>query len=122
MVGLGAITINSSVIAKTYTNASNLYIESPPIAGSGTTITNSWSIFVNSGNSYLNGSVVIGTTSLDNSAILQANSTTKGFLPPRMTTAEKNAIASPAAGLMVYDTDLNKLCVYTTAWETITSI
>jgi hypothetical protein len=40
-----------------------------------------------------------------------------------MTTAEKNAIATPAAGLMVYDTTLNKLCVRTaTAWETITSI
>jgi hypothetical protein len=55
-------------------------------------------------------------------AIIQADSTTKGFLPPRMTTAQKNAIATPPAGLMVYDTTLNKLCVYTTAWETITSI
>jgi hypothetical protein len=51
------------------------------------------------------------------------NSTTQGFLPPRMTTAQKNAIATPAAGLMIYDTNLNKLCVYTGAgWETITSV
>lgn len=56
------------------------------------------------------------------SAIFELSSTTKGFLPPQMTTAQKNAIATPAAGLMVYDTTLNKLCVYTTAWETITSI
>ena len=56
------------------------------------------------------------------SAVLTLSSTTKGFLPPRMTTTQKNAIASPAAGLVVYDTTLNKLCVYTTAWETITSI
>jgi hypothetical protein len=62
MVGLGAITINSFVIAKTYTNASNLYIESPPIAGSNTTITNRWSIFVNSGNSYFGGRVMVGLT------------------------------------------------------------
>ena len=55
------------------------------------------------------------------SALLQVNSTTKGFLPPRMTTTQKNAISSPAAGLVVYDTTLAKLCVYTTAWETITS-
>jgi len=55
------------------------------------------------------------------SAILQADSTTRGFLPPRMTTTQKNAIATPAAGLVVYDTTLAKLCVYTTAWETITS-
>ena len=67
------------------------------------------------------GAVVNGTT-IDASTIFQVNSTTKGFLPPRMTTTQKNAIASPAAGLMVYDTTLNKLCVYTTAWETITSI
>jgi nitrogen fixation protein len=56
------------------------------------------------------------------SSRLTINSTTQGFLPPRMTTTQKNAIASPAAGLVVYDTTLNKLCVYTTAWETITSI
>jgi mannose/fructose/N-acetylgalactosamine-specific phosphotransferase system component IIC len=56
------------------------------------------------------------------STIFEVKSTTKGFLPPRMTTTQKNAIASPAAGLVVYDTTLNKLCVYTTAWETITSV
>jgi hypothetical protein len=50
------------------------------------------------------------------------NSTTQGFLPPRMTTTQKNAIATPAAGLVVYDTTLNKLCLYTTTWETITSL
>jgi len=41
------------------------------------------------------------------SALLQMDSTTKGFLPPRMTTTQRNAIASPAAGLIVYDTTLN---------------
>jgi hypothetical protein len=55
-------------------------------------------------------------------AIFDLQSTTKGFLPPRMTTTQKNAIASPAAGLVVYDTTLAKLCVYTTTWETITSL
>jgi len=46
------------------------------------------------------------------SAILQANSTTKGFLPPRMTTTQRNAISSPAAGLVVYDSTTNKLQCY----------
>ena len=41
------------------------------------------------------------------SAVLECNSTTRGFLPPRMTTTQRNAIASPAAGLIVYDTTLN---------------
>ena len=56
-------------------------------------------------------------------ALLHLNSTTKGFLPPVMTTTQKNAISTPAEGLVLYDTTLNKLCVYTgAAWETITSV
>lgn len=74
------------------------------------------------GNGTRRGQVAIGTQTPDASAVLQVDSTTKGFLPPRMTTVQKNAIASPTAGLVVYDTTLNKLCVYTTAWETVTSI
>jgi hypothetical protein len=59
----------------------------------------------------------------NSTSILELTSTTKGFLPPRMTTVEKTAIASPATGLVVYDTTLNKLAVYTgAAWETITSL
>jgi hypothetical protein len=54
------------------------------------------------------------------SAILEVKSTTKGFLPPRMTTTEKNAIATPATGLMVYDTTLNLISVYNgTTWITL---
>ena len=66
--------------------------------------------------------VMIGTTTDVASALLNITSTTKGFLPPRMTTTQKNAIASPASGLVVYDTTLGKLCVRgASAWETITS-
>jgi hypothetical protein len=68
------------------------------------------------------GNVGIGTSSPNASAILDVQSTTKGVRMPNMTTTQKNAIASPAAGLMVFDTTLAKLCVYTgAAWETITS-
>jgi hypothetical protein len=74
----------------------------------------------NSGNFVLQNG---GTFTDIASARLAVNSTTQGFLPPRMTTTEKNAIASPAVGLVVYDTTLNKLCVRgASAWETITSI
>jgi hypothetical protein len=69
-----------------------------------------------------NGNILIGTTTDVASSLVTMSSTTKGFLPPRMTTTQKNAIASPAAGLVVYDTTLAKLCVYTTTWETITSL
>ncbi len=39
------------------------------------------------------------------SAMLDVNSTTKGLLPPRMTSTQKNAIANPADGLLVFDTN-----------------
>jgi hypothetical protein len=68
------------------------------------------------------GRIGIGVQTPAASAVLDVTSTTKGFLPPRMTTAEKIAISSPAAGLIVYDTTLNKLCLFTTAWETIQSL
>ena len=68
------------------------------------------------------GNVGIGTTA-NASAILDAQSTTKGVRMPNMTTTQKNAIASPATGLMVFDTTLAKLCVYSgTAWQTVTSV
>lgn len=41
----------------------------------------------------------------DTSAMLDVKSTTKGLLIPRMTAAEKNAIFTPATGLLVYQTD-----------------
>ena len=49
--------------------------------------------------------VGIGTTTPNGSAILDLTSTSKGFLIPRMTTSQRNAIVSPGAGLMVFDTD-----------------
>jgi len=49
--------------------------------------------------------VGIGTTTPDTSALLHLNSSNKGFLPPRMTQEERNAIYRPAIGLMVYCTN-----------------
>jgi hypothetical protein len=69
------------------------------------------------------GSLLLGTTTNAASSILTMESTTQGFLPPRMTTTQKNAIASPATGLVVYDNTLNKLSVFTgLVWETVTSL
>jgi hypothetical protein len=48
-------------------------------------------------------------SSPDGSAMLEVKSTDKGFLPPRMTTAQRDAIGSPAEGLMIYNTDENSL-------------
>ena len=68
------------------------------------------------------GNVGIGTTSPSASALLDMNSTTKGFLMPRMTTAQRSAIASPALGLSVFDTDTKTIWAYDgTAWKNLYS-
>ena len=55
-----------------------------------------------------NAQVKIGDnpTTIDTSAMLDVESTTQGFLPPRMSTTQINAITLPAAGLMVYNTTI----------------
>ena len=54
---------------------------------------------------------------LSTSAVFEAASTTKGALIPRMTTAQMNAIASPALGLLVFNTDANCLYFYVSGWK-----
>lgn len=74
------------------------------------------------GDAHILGKLSVNTPT-EASAIMEVSSSVQGFLPPRMTTTQKNAISSPAAGLIVYDTTLNKLCVRTaSSWETITSL
>jgi hypothetical protein len=71
-----------------------------------------------------NAQIGIGTVSPNASSILDITSTTKGMLAPRMTTLQRNAITTPADGLMVYDTDL-KLFYYfsstTSTWLPLVS-
>ena len=70
-------------------------------------------VIYNAGTMYLTPTGnVFGSASRIGSALLQVDSTTQGFLPPRMTTTQKNAIATPAAGLVVYDNTTNKLQCY----------
>jgi hypothetical protein len=67
------------------------------------------------------GNLCIGNTLDVASARLIVNSTTQGFLPPRMTNAQRTAIVSPAVGLIVYCTDVTEgLWVYkSTGWTFI---
>lgn len=51
--------------------------------------------------------VGIGTTIPDASSALDIASTTAGFLPPRLTTIQRDAIISPAVGLIIYNTSIN---------------
>lgn len=55
------------------------------------------------------GALAVGTASApDAKAVLDASSTTKGFLPPRMTEAQRDAITSPTEGLIIYNTTSKK--------------
>ena len=65
---------------------------------------------VNNSNIHNNGAGVgIGTTNPSASAKVEIASTTQGFLPPRMTTAQRDAITSPSIGLVIYNTTTNCL-------------
>lgn len=64
----------------------------------------------------------IGTASIESNCLLKLESTNKGFRPPAMTTTQRNNIATPIAGLMVYNSTTNKLNFYNgSAWEAVTS-
>jgi hypothetical protein len=68
----------------------------------------SWTIKVYYSKNILPKNVGIGTNTPDLSAKLDVTSTNTGFLPPRMTLLQRNAIQNPAEGLMVYQTDSSK--------------
>jgi len=68
--------------------------------------------------------VAINTTGAnpDNSAMLDISSSIKGLLIPRMTTAERTAIASPATGLLVFDNTLSLFYYYDgAAWAPLST-
>jgi hypothetical protein len=105
----------------TLTNGTNLY----GFQGSIAAASNKFNLFMDgTATNYLKGALLIGSnhTTLNACASLQIDSLTQGVLFPRMTTVQKVGVSSPVAGLVVYDTTLNKLCVYTASgWQTITS-
>ncbi len=61
--------------------------------------------------------VGIGNNSPDTSSMLDVSSTTKGLLIPRMTTAQRDAITSPATGLLIFNTSTSQLNYYDGAWK-----
>lgn len=69
-----------------------------------------------------NAQTGIGTIVPNASAQLEVNSTTKGFLPPRMSTLQRDAIVNPAIGLQIYNTTTNTLeCKTTSGWISLIS-
>jgi hypothetical protein len=78
-----------------------LVFQTPDVTSSGTTI----QAYTTKATITRTGNLLIGTTTDVPSSKLTIESTTQGFLPPRMTTAQRNAIASPAAWLTIICTD-----------------
>ena len=67
-------------------------------------------------------SVGIGTTTPNTSSMLDVSATNKGMLVPRMSTAQRTAIASPAKGLLVFDNDVSSFFFYNgTAWTQLST-
>ncbi|MFC0514550.1 hypothetical protein ACFFGT_10070 [Mucilaginibacter angelicae] len=105
--GLSNNEVNSIVIGAV---AQGLGSNTTVIGSSGTTLT------------ALYGSLLLGTTTSIPCAQLVVNSTAKGVLLPRMTTSQRDAIASPVAGLEIYNSTTNKKNFYNgSAWEQVTS-
>lgn len=68
------------------------------------------------------GSVGIGTTTPQTTAILDIQSTTQGMLVPRMTKAQRDAIVSPANGLLIYQTNSSPgFYFYSSGWKALKS-
>ena len=118
----GAITtatISGTQIAGAVANATSASMLTGSVSGtqitgaittatiSGTQITGTTSNTIQLGNADVtnvntNAAVAVGTGSINSSAQLEVSSTSKGFLPPRMTMAQRDAINSPVIGLMVF--------------------
>jgi hypothetical protein len=129
--GLGAIVSSTSSSANY-----GLYVDSSGTTTNyGVVVNRGTSIFNDSGENFdfriegltesnllfvdaSNDNIGIGTSTPNAKSMLDINSTTKGFLPPRMTTSQREAIISPPAGLMIFNTDNSKHEGYTgTTWS-----
>jgi hypothetical protein len=110
--GQSSFAIQQSTNNSAYSNLLSLSAQSPSAVFAGTissgAITASGGVTTTTLNSEINAtgsnsSINAGGTSVA-SAVMSATSTTKGFLQPRMTTTQMNAISTPATGLSVFNT------------------
>lgn len=88
VIGVEASTLGANNTGVTYTNASLLYLAGAPIAGLNLTITNPWTLYVNSGKSFFGGGTVLGAG-------------TTSIAPLQFTSGTDHS--SPAAGMWFYN-------------------
>jgi len=109
------ITVDGSVTSQNIYNIDGTLTGARTVTQSGNLIRFNGGDFAAAGGDFYvdntNNNTGIGNTTPDTSAKLDVSSTTQGFLFPRMTSAQRLAIGSPATGLMVYQTD-NREGVY----------
>lgn len=126
VLGIGGSTYQSSAYLSANTTATLIekdlgkliFSANTGLAGGYASFTPNNVMTINGGATEATSNVGIGTISPVASAKLEISSTTLGFLPPRMTTTQINAIVSPAEGLVVYNTTLHELCFYDgTVWR-----
>ncbi|HYV92654.1 MAG TPA: kelch repeat-containing protein [Chitinophagales bacterium] len=108
----GYLLQSDSMGNASWVNASSLETD-PEVSSSSQNSIPRWNgSTLTDGSIYDNGNVGIGISSPGASAILDVSSTTKGFLMPRMTTAQRDAIVSPEVGLQIFNTDNQCVNIY----------
>lgn len=65
------------------------------------------------------GTLAVGTPTPNANAILDLTSTTKAFMPPRMTTAQRDAIPAPTDGMIIWNTTTGQLEDYNSGWAAV---
>ena len=117
----GILTVAPSTNGNVLTSDGNSWLSAPPGAASAGTLMGSTLASnvlsssltsvgtlssLSSGPITSSGKVIVGSnTASTSSAVLEANSTSQGFLPPRMNAAQRNAINNPVPGLMLWCTN-----------------
>lgn len=102
----------------------NLVVSGNTTLSGNVSLAKNLSVIANTSTATLNvntsAKIASGGGTADASSILELQSTTKGFLPPRMTATQRDAISSPTNGLVVFNTDTQTLNQYaSSAWAAI---
>jgi hypothetical protein len=105
-------------VDNTISEKARLFVNGNLLLQNGGTFTDAGFRLDVNGTARVQSTLKVGAATATNaSSVLDLESTTRGFLPPRMTSTQRDAIASPAAGLVIYNTTTNLLNVYNgTMW------
>lgn len=100
------------------TGSGNILIGRNVIGSAAATDTLQLGGFIYGSGNITTAAISIGSATVTTNLILSLTSTTKAFAPPRMTTTQRDAIATPTAGMQIYDTTVNKMSVHDgTSWR-----